>query len=163
MKYCVSFLIYYFNYSSVSSIVLIWTGLHCSQGPGYAVSACFIKYIEVKSTSSFPMTSSPCLRMALQGPVTTLRSHSHPLKLTLTTTLFMEEQSPYGTRCQLTLLVLHRTQNSSEECLLIQHNNGIYIVVFSFFRIPCNWATASRSIAGLALFVTLVAITMIKD
>ena len=69
--------------------LLIWTGLHCSQGAGYAISACFIKYIEVKSTSPFPMTSSPCLRMAVQGPVTTLRSGSHPLQLTLTNTLFM--------------------------------------------------------------------------
>ena len=40
--------------------LLIWTGLHCSQGAGYAISACFIRFIWVKSTSPFPnLTSIP--------------------------------------------------------------------------------------------------------
>ena len=49
----------------------------------------FIKYIEVKSKSPYPRTSSPCLRMAVQGRVTTLGSGSHPLQLTLRNTIFM--------------------------------------------------------------------------
>ena len=49
----------------------------------------FIKYIEVKSKSPYPITSSPCLRMAVQGRVTTLSSGSHPLQLTLRKTIFM--------------------------------------------------------------------------
>ena len=47
--------------------------LHCSQGVGYAILACFIKYTEVKLTSLFHMTSPQCLRMAVQGLVVTLR------------------------------------------------------------------------------------------
>ena len=69
--------------------LLIWTGLrcshtlpdlsrkiegprlagYCSQGAGYAISACFIRFIEVKSTSPFPTSLPPCLRMAVQGRV----------------------------------------------------------------------------------------------
>ena len=62
---------------------------YCSQGAGYAISACFIRFIEVKSTSPFPTTLPPCLRMAVQGRVmiTTLTSSYHPLQSTLTNTL----------------------------------------------------------------------------
>ena len=49
----------------------------------------FIKYIEVKSKSPYPITSSLCLRMAVQGRVTTLSSGSHTLQLTLRNTIFM--------------------------------------------------------------------------
>ena len=73
--------------------LLIWTGLHCSQGVGYTISACFIRFIGVKSTSPFPMTLPPSLRMAVQGRVTTLRSGYHPLQLTLTNALSMRDQS----------------------------------------------------------------------
>ena len=74
--------------------LLIWTGLYCSQGSGYAISACFIRFIEVKSTSPFPMTLPPCLRMAVQGWVKTLRSGYHPLQATLTNTLSMWDRIP---------------------------------------------------------------------
>ena len=104
--------------------LLIWTGLLCSQGAGYAISACFIRYIEVKSTSPFSILSQwpylrPCLCMAVQGRVATVRSVSLPLQTTLTNTLSMWDQSLHGTRYQLTLLVRHLIQNLSEKCPLL--------------------------------------------
>ena len=61
--------------------------LDCSQGVGYAILACFIRYTEVKSASLFHMTSPQCLRMAVQVRVMTLRLGSKSLQLTLTNTL----------------------------------------------------------------------------
>ena len=81
--------------------------------PLYAVSACFIKYLEVQLVN----ICLPYDLISVQGPVTTLRSDPYPLQLALTNTLFMQDQSPCGTHCQLPLLVLHRTQNSSAECV----------------------------------------------
>ena len=60
------------------------------------------------------MTLPLCLRMAVQGRVTTLRSGYHPLQSTLINTLSMR-----GTRYQLMLLVRHLTQNLSEEYPLL--------------------------------------------
>ena len=62
----------YSHYSSVSSMLtdLNWPSLQSSAG--YVISACFIRYVEVKSTPPFLMTLPPCLRMAVQGRVTTL-------------------------------------------------------------------------------------------
>ena len=66
------------------------------------------------STSPFPMTLPPYLRMAVQGRVRTLRSGYYPLQLTFTNALSMRDQSLRGTRYQLMLLVRHITQNLSK-------------------------------------------------
>ena len=44
------------------------------------------------STSPFPMTLPPYLRMAVQGRVRTLRSGYYPLQLTFTNALSMRDQ-----------------------------------------------------------------------
>ena len=114
--------------------LLIWTGLHCSNGAGYVISACFIRYAEVKSMSPFPMTLPPCLHTTVKGRVTTFRSGSLPLQSMLTNTLSMWDQPLHGTHYQLMLLVRPLTQNLSEECPLLKHIN----LITSFIFIPCN-------------------------
>ena len=100
----------YSRYSSVSSMLTDFNWLSLQSRRRICDLGMFYKIHRGQVNISFPYDLISVPSMTVQGPVTTLRSGSHPLQLT---------QSPYGTRCQLTLLVLRRTQNSSEECLLI--------------------------------------------
>ena len=79
----------YSRYSSVLSVLtdLNWPSLQSRHR--ICDISMFIRYTEVKSTSPFPMTLPPCLRMAVQGRLTTLRSGSLPFQRTLTNTLSM--------------------------------------------------------------------------
>ena len=105
----------YSHYSSVSPMLtdLNWPSLQSRR------RICDLGMLQVRSTSPFPMTLPPYLRMAVQGRFTTLRSGYHPLQSTLTNTPYMRDQSLRVTRYQLMLLVRHPTQNLSEECPLL--------------------------------------------
>ena len=79
----------YSRYSSVSSMLTDLNRPSLQSRRRICDLVCFIKYMTWRSSEHLPspwLHLHPCVRMRVQGPVTTLRSDSHPLLLTLTNT-----------------------------------------------------------------------------
>ena len=105
----------YSRYRSVSSMLtdLNWPSLQSRRRICDLV--CFIKYMIWRS-SQHPPSLWPHLRACVWQYEGQWRPSS---SVDAYNFFLMKNQSPYETSCQLTLLVLSHTQNSSEESLLI--------------------------------------------